>query len=66
MYDSGSIKDYLRDLSAKLPAPGGGSAAALSASIGASLMCMVANYTVCNPKYKDVEEKAKKKGALKL
>ncbi len=58
MYDSGSIKDYLRDLSAKLPAPGGGSAAALSASIGASLMCMVANYTVHNPKYKDVEEKA--------
>lgn len=58
MYDNGPIKEYLRDLSAKLPAPGGGSAAALSAAIGASLMCMVANYTAGNPKYKNVESKA--------
>lgn len=45
MYIDNSIKKYLADLSDKIPAPGGGSAAALSASIGASLMCMVANYT---------------------
>ena len=58
MYADDSIKKYLADLSSKLPAPGGGSAAALSAAIGASLMCMVAAYTADNPKYKDVEKKA--------
>ena len=57
MYINKSLKEYLDDLAAKQPAPGGGSAAALAASIGASLMSMVANYTVGNPKYKGVEEK---------
>ena len=58
MYIDKTIKAYLDDLAAKSPAPGGGSAAALSASIGVSLMSMVANYTSGNPKYKDCEEKA--------
>lgn len=58
MYIDGSVKKYLADLSARLPAPGGGSAAALSASLGVSLMSMVANYTVGNSKYKSVEAKA--------
>jgi formiminotetrahydrofolate cyclodeaminase len=58
MYNKGSIRDYLKDLSARLPSPGGGSAAALGAAIGAGLMCMVANYTAGNPKYKDVWCKA--------
>jgi len=58
MYIDGPIRKYLDDLAAKKPAPGGGSAAALAASVGASLMCMVANYTVGNPKYKAVEEAA--------
>ena len=57
MYIDGPIKTYLEDLAAKKPAPGGGSAAGLSAAIGASLMSMVANYTVGNPKYKDAENK---------
>ena len=69
MYIERPIKDYLKDLSAKLPAPGGGSAAALSASIGASLMCMVANYTIGSPKYKAAEVKAsdilKRSGAFR-
>lgn len=51
------MKEYLDDLAAKKPAPGGGSAAALSAAIGACLMSMAANYTVGNPKYKDSEMK---------
>lgn len=51
MYINSAIKKYLDDLSARKPAPGGGSAAALSAAVGASLMSMVANYTVGNPKY---------------
>lgn len=52
MYIKGSIKAYLDDLAAKKPAPGGGSAAALSAAIGAGLVSMVANYTVGNPAHK--------------
>lgn len=58
MYINRSLKEYLDDLSARKPAPGGGSAAALSAAIGVSLMSMVANYTTGNPKYKDVEKDA--------
>lgn len=58
MYINGSIKNYLDGLAAKSPVPGGGSAAALSASIGAALMSMVANYTAVNHKRKDCEEKA--------
>lgn len=59
MYIDRPMKEYLDDLAARKPAPGGGSAAALAASLGASLIAMVANYTIGNPKYKDVEEKAK-------
>jgi len=51
-YLDSSIDGYLRDLAARKPAPGGGSAAALSASIGVALMLMSANYTKGNPKYK--------------
>jgi len=45
MYIKESIETYLNDLSARKPAPGGGSAAALNAAVGVSLMSMVANYT---------------------
>lgn len=45
MYIRESIETYLNDLAARKPAPGGGSAAALNASIGAALMSMAANYT---------------------
>jgi formiminotetrahydrofolate cyclodeaminase len=58
MYISSSIKNFLDDLAAKSPAPGGGSAATLSAAIGVSLISMVANYTAGNPKYKDSSERA--------
>jgi methenyltetrahydrofolate cyclohydrolase len=51
MYKDGSLKKYLDDLSAKLPAPGGGSAAALSAALGAALISMVVNFTLGKPKY---------------
>lgn len=57
MYIDEPICKYLDDLAAKQPMPGGGSAAALSASIGASLLLMVANFTIGNPKYKSVEDK---------
>ena len=55
MYNERPLREYLNDLAARKPAPGGGSAAALSASIGTALMSMVANYTVGNPKYKESE-----------
>ena len=54
-YNDKSIREYLNDLAAKKPVPGGGSSAALSAAIGAGLMSMVANYTIGNPKYKNNE-----------
>lgn len=56
MYLSGSIESYLDDLAAKKPAPGGGSAAALSAALGAALISMVANYTIGNDKYAEGRE----------
>jgi formiminotetrahydrofolate cyclodeaminase len=60
VYINGSIKEYLNDLAARKPAPGGGSAAALSASIGAALISMVANYTAGNPKYAANDQRARK------
>jgi len=60
MYLNGSIKEYLKDLAARKPAPGGGSAAALSAAVGASLISMVANYTVGNPSSKMLKKRRPK------
>jgi formiminotetrahydrofolate cyclodeaminase len=57
MYIDSSIRKYLEDLAAKKPAPGGGSAAALSAATGVALMTMAANYTQGNPAYKAFAEK---------
>jgi len=51
MYRNKSLKKYLDDLAAKLPAPGGGSGAALAAGLGAALIGMVINYTLGKPKY---------------
>jgi len=51
MYANESLKKYLDDLAARLPAPGGGSAAALNAALGASLISMVTNFTLGKPKY---------------
>ena len=59
MYREESLKKYLDDLAAKLPAPGGGSAAALSAALGASLISMVVNFTLGKPKYAQFEEELK-------
>jgi len=46
-----SLRKYLDDLAAKLPAPGGGSAAAFTAGLGVALICMVINFTLGKPKY---------------
>lgn len=54
-----SLKKYLDDLASNKPAPGGGSAAALTAATGAALISMVANFTVGKEKYKSVEGEIK-------
>jgi formiminotetrahydrofolate cyclodeaminase len=59
MYCQKSLKQYLDDLAAKLPAPGGGSAAALAAAMGASLISMVINFTLGKPKYAEFEPELK-------
>ena len=50
------VQEYLDKLAGKLPAPGGGSAAALAAALGAASAQMVASFTVGNKKYAEVEE----------
>lgn len=59
MYKNKSLKNYLDALAAKLPAPGGGSAAALVASAGAALISMVVNFTLGKPKYAKYEDELK-------
>jgi formiminotetrahydrofolate cyclodeaminase len=50
-----SIGSYLDDLSAKIPAPGGGAAAAVHLAQAAALVAMVARYTT-GPKYAEHAE----------
>jgi len=60
MYRDETLKKYLDDLAAKLSAPGGGSAAAMTAALGASLISMVVNFTLGKPKYVQHENELKK------
>jgi len=50
---------YINDLAARLPAPGGGSAAALNSAMAAALISMVVNFTLGKPKYERYEEELK-------
>lgn len=47
-YLSGTIKEYLENLSGKSAVPGGGSAAALTAAIGSALNLMVLEFSMKN------------------
>ncbi len=58
-YKDQSLTKYLDDLAARLSAPGGGSAAALNAAMGASLISMVVNFTLGKPKYTAFEPELK-------
>jgi len=58
-YKSASLEKYLSDLAARSPAPGGGSAAAVNAAMGAALISMVVNFTIGKPKYKPFEKDLK-------
>jgi len=51
VYKNQALKKYTDDLAARLPAPGGGSCAALSACLGACLISMVVEFTLGKQKY---------------
>ena len=52
-FENMKIQEFLDELASDSPAPGGGSVAALGASMGAALVSMVASLTVGKEKYKD-------------
>jgi formiminotetrahydrofolate cyclodeaminase len=60
VYLEKSLKQYLDDLFARVPAPGGGSVAAVVASLAVGLVGMVANFTTGKEKYQGVAEKIRK------
>ncbi|MBF6206442.1 cyclodeaminase/cyclohydrolase family protein [Streptomyces gardneri] len=53
-FGEATLAQYLSDLAAKIPAPGGGAVAALHAAQGAALVAMVARYTT---RAKDAENR---------
>ncbi|MDR2178923.1 MAG: cyclodeaminase/cyclohydrolase family protein [Synergistaceae bacterium] len=55
-----TIKDFTEKLSSNAPAPGGGSAAALSGALGAALVSMVCNLTAGKAKYAEQEPLVRK------
>jgi glutamate formiminotransferase/formiminotetrahydrofolate cyclodeaminase len=54
-HDKNDRCDFVEELAASTPTPGGGSAAAFSAAMGAALVSMVAGLTIGKKKYADVE-----------
>lgn len=55
-YQNYTLIKYLNALSLRSPVPGGGSAAALAAALGAALISMVANYSI-NPNQSQILRK---------
>lgn len=51
-----SLEVFLDELSSSLPAPGGGSVAALSGALGVALVSMVGNLTIGKKKYANVQD----------
>ena len=60
MYARRSIAKYLDDAASSLPAPGGGSVAALAGALGASMASMAANFTVGRERFRQVEPRVKR------
>lgn len=54
-----TVKAFTEELASNSPAPGGGSAAALAASLGSALGSMVFNLTVGKKAYNEYEEETK-------
>ncbi len=55
-YKNHTLKEYSDVLSKRVPVPGGGSAGALTAALGASLISMVANYSIDRGSPKPIEK----------
>ncbi len=55
-----TIKEYLDKLASNLPAPGGGSAAAVVSSCGVSCLLMVANFTLNKKGYEQHQQEIQK------
>ena len=53
------VQQFLDELASKAPTPGGGSAAAIMAAMGAALVSMVCNLTLGKKNYAAVEEEIK-------
>ncbi len=51
-----NINDFTKELASSSPAPGGGSIAALCATLGAALCQMVSNLTIGKKKYADAQD----------
>ncbi len=58
-YLQNQLKNYLERLASGNPVPGGGSAGALSLSLSAALLSMVANFTIGKKRYLEFEAEAK-------
>ncbi len=56
LFINDSLKRYLEEIAARKPVPGGGSVAAFSGALGASLLEMACNFTIGNEKYKSFEK----------
>lgn len=54
------VREFLERLGSSDPVPGGGSAAALAAALGAALVAMVAELTIGRPAYAEHEETIRK------
>ncbi len=59
MYRDGTIRKYLDDAAAGIPAPGGGSVSALAGALATTMGSMAANFTVGRKKFAAVEPQAK-------
>ncbi len=60
LYVEKSLKDYIAEVASGAPTPGGGSVAALAASLGAALTSMVGNLTIGRKAYNELEDEIKK------
>ena len=54
-----TLKEYIHQLSAKTPVPGGGSAAALTGALGVALISMAANYSCGKNSLETIEKNIK-------
>jgi len=59
MYRDGSIRKYLEDAAAGIPAPGGGSVSAFAGALATTMGSMAANFTVGKKKFLEVEPRVK-------